>query len=99
VGAELFPWLPVRWLHRIKYDTVDKLPRVRVPVLVMHSRDDSLIKFHHAEKNFAAANEPKLFCETIGGHNESLASDHARNLEGMEKFLALVEKSNARVAQ
>src|SRR6185503_9064737 len=21
IGSELFPWLPVRWLHRIKYDT------------------------------------------------------------------------------
>jgi uncharacterized protein len=92
-GAELFPWLPVRWLHRIKYDTLKKLPHVRAPLLVMHSRNDGLIRFHHAEKNFAAANEPKIFCETIGGHNDSLDADHDRNMEGIEKFLALVEKN------
>src|SRR5437867_4259452 len=48
-GAELFPWLPVRWIGTIKYDTCAKLPRVKIPVLVMHSRGDGLIAFHHAE--------------------------------------------------
>jgi len=71
IGAELFPWLPVRLLSTIKYDTRAKLPRVKVPVLVMHSRTDDLVGFHHAEKNFAAANEPKMFCELHGAHNEA----------------------------
>ena len=91
VGAEVFPWLPVRWLSTIKYDTAKKLPRVRVPVLVTHSRDDLLVRFHHAEKNFAAANEPKMFWETSGGHNYSAATDYERCAEGIEKFLCLVE--------
>ena len=26
IGAELFPWLPVRLLSRIKYDTLNRLP-------------------------------------------------------------------------
>src|SRR5579872_2440649 len=94
LGAELFPWLPVRWLNTIKYDTVKKLPRVSVPVLVMHSRNDGLIRFHHAERNFAAANEPKMFWETNGDHNYSLASDHDRCAEGVWKFLAMVEIAN-----
>ena len=93
LGAEFFPWLPVRWLNTIKYDTLKKLPRVRVPVLVMHSRHDELIRFHHAEKNFAAANQPKLFWETNGGHNHSLPGDHDQSTAGMEKFLCLVESS------
>ena len=35
LGAELFPFLPVRWLARIRYDTLAKLPHLRVPVLVL----------------------------------------------------------------
>ena len=89
IGSELFPWLPVRWLCTIKYDTCSKLPRVKVPVLVMHSRTDELIGFHHGEKTFAIANEPKLFCELNGDHNDPLA-DTASFVRGFEKFLALI---------
>lgn len=91
LGAELFPWLPVRRLNTIKYDTLKKLARVRKPVLVMHSRRDGLIAFHHAERNFAAANEPKLFWEIEGEHNYSFTSDLGRWVEGVERFLRLVE--------
>jgi pimeloyl-ACP methyl ester carboxylesterase len=92
VGEEFFPWLPVRRLHRIKYDTLTKLPRVNVPVLVMHSRNDRWIRYHHGEKNFAAANEPKLFRETYGEHNHSEPSDYLRCTEAMNDFLQMVEQ-------
>src|SRR5438270_8739814 len=91
LGAELFPWLPVRWLGVIKYDTHSKLPRIKAPVLVMHSRADGLIGFHHAEKNFAAANEPKLLWEIVGRHNDFLEAGRERYLDGLNKFLALFE--------
>jgi uncharacterized protein len=89
IGAEVFPWLPVRRLAKIKYDTLAKLPRIEIPVLVMHSRADELIRFRHAERNFAAANEPKLLWELKGDHNHPL-TDRARFIEGMERFLQMV---------
>ena len=90
LAAEIFPWLPIRWLSTIKYDTCSKLPRVKVPLLVMHSRGDKMIGFHHAEKNYSLANEPKILCELTGGHNEPL-TDRRRFREGMEQFLQLAE--------
>ena len=95
LGSELFPWLPVRRIAKIKYDTCSKLPGLKIPVLVIHSRGDEMIGFHHAEKNFAAANEPKILCEVVGSHNEPL-TDRRKFQEGMEAFLRLVAK--ARVA-
>ncbi len=94
IGAELFPWLPVRHLAAIHYDTQSKLPRLKLPVLVMHSRSDGLVPFHHSERNFSAANHPKLFWEIQGGHNDSL-SERALFVAGMEKFLLLVESTAA----
>ncbi len=88
IGAELFPWLPVRWLATIKYETCLKLPRLQIPVLVMHSRSDELVPFHHAEKNFAQANQPKLFWELTGSHNDPL-SEPRHFTAGLEKFLQL----------
>jgi len=90
IGAELFPWLPVRLLSTIKYDTCRRLPQLKIPVLVMHSPADELVPFHHATKNFALANEPKLFCELEGGHNEPLSS-RAKFADGLERFLAMIQ--------
>ena len=67
-GADLFPFLPVRWVNTIKYDTLSKLPKIHVPVMIVHSRGDKTIRFRHAERNYAAANPPKLFWEIQGGH-------------------------------
>jgi hypothetical protein len=88
IGCELYPWLPVRTLGRIKYDTRAKLPRLKAPVLVAHSRGDTFIRFHHAERNLAAASEPKMFWELDGDHSGTVAMGRRRYLEGLEKFLA-----------
>ena len=95
IGAELFPWLPIRWLSTIKYQTCDKLPRIKVPVLIMHSRNDELVRFHHAEKNFAAAREPKLLWELLGDHN-SPTTDRRQFIAGIEKLLEMIEASPPR---
>jgi hypothetical protein len=87
IGAELFPWLPVRWVGTIKYDTCAKLPRIKIPVLILHGPQDELIGFQHARKNFAAANSPKYLCEIGGGHNDGLYVSRRQFLEGIEKFL------------
>lgn len=77
VGAELFWWLPVRILSSIEYNTHRKLPGIQSPVMIMHSRQDGLIGYAHAEKNFAAANEPKWMVELQGNHNDSLSNRDA----------------------
>src|SRR5882762_1855490 len=92
IGAELFPWLPVRWMSTIKYDTHAKLPRINVPVLVLHSREDDLTGYHHAEKNFAVANEPKMLCELRGVHNEAIWEQKEFH-GGIEKLLERVEEA------
>jgi uncharacterized protein len=90
IGAEVYPWLPVRWISTIQYNTRAKLPRIRVPVLVLHSRADDLIGFHHAEENFAAANEPKFFGELPGSHNSPGWESPAFG-QGLEQLLQALE--------
>jgi fermentation-respiration switch protein FrsA (DUF1100 family) len=92
MGADLFPWLPVRWLNHIRYDTLSKLPGIKAPVMVMHSRGDRLIRFRHSQRNFSAANEPKLFCELVGDHNDPL-TNRSQFIADFEKFLQLIAQS------
>ena len=65
-GAELYPYLPVRLLSRFRYDNLEKIGRVNMPLLLVHSRDDEIIPFRHGRRLFVAAREPKGFLEITG---------------------------------
>ncbi len=71
VGQEMFPFLPARLLVRNRYESVNKIGRVGVPVLILHSRDDELFKWHHPQQLYEAAHEPKRLVELRGGHNDA----------------------------
>ena len=70
LGAQIYPWLPVRLLARITYDNLGRIAKVDAPVLISHSRDDDVIPFAHGEALFAAAREPKQMLVLAGGHND-----------------------------
>ena len=88
LGAEVYPWLPVRWLARYRYPTLENLKKVNRPVLIVHSRDDEIIPFRHGQELFAAANAPKQFLEIRGGHNDPFFLTSPAYAEGVGAFLA-----------
>lgn len=71
LGAEVYPFLPVRLLSRFDYNTRAYLKDVRAPLLIAHSREDEIIPYRHGLALFEAAREPKTFLEMRGGHNDS----------------------------
>lgn len=94
VGAEIFWWLPVRLLSTIKYDTLSKLPKISAPVVIMHSPDDGLVRYSHAQKNFAAAKQPKWLVDLEGDHNYSL-TDREAFRSGVQNLIDHVQSSRA----
>ena len=88
IAQDLYPWLPVRWLSRLNHATREYIKEVRCPVLVVHSRDDEIIPFHHAEKIFASANEPRALLAIRGTHNDAFLRDERTYTEGFRRFLA-----------
>jgi fermentation-respiration switch protein FrsA (DUF1100 family) len=87
VAGDLLPFLPARLLVRARFTNLDKVGRFRSPLLYVHSRDDTLIPFHHGEKLFAAAREPKTFLEIRGDHNEGFVVSMEPYLAGWRAFL------------
>ncbi len=84
MAARMFPFLPVRWCCSFKYDSLSRMPSIRCPVLVTHSRTDEMIPYDHGRQLHDAANEPKRFVELSGGHNESGLDVDAGYLEALK---------------
>jgi fermentation-respiration switch protein FrsA (DUF1100 family) len=88
IGQDAYPWLPVRWLSRFEHSTRNEVAKATCPVLVVHSRDDEIIPFHHGQAIYGAANEPKQFLEIRGGHNDGHATSATVYSDGIQAFLA-----------
>ncbi len=87
LGSELYPWLPVRWLSRLQYNTRERLGTVRAPVLVIHSTQDEIIPFRHGRSLYEAANEPRHLLEMVGGHNDGFMVSGEAYRRGIDVFL------------
>ncbi|TXI19151.1 MAG: alpha/beta hydrolase [Nitrosomonas sp.] len=69
LAEELYPFLPVRWITRFQYNTLEALRSVACPVFIAHSPQDEIIPFDHGQRLYQAASEPKQFLMLEGGHN------------------------------
>ena len=88
MGAETYPFLPVRLLSRFGYDTREYVGKVLCPVLIIHSRDDDLVSFHHGRELFEAANEPKEFLEIEGSHNDGFLMSAEKYQRELGRFIS-----------
>ncbi|ANB03536.1 alpha/beta hydrolase [Ectothiorhodospira sp. BSL-9] len=87
LGAELYPWVPVRTLLRFEYDTRRALEQVESPILLAHSRDDEIVPHSHLERLKQAAGQARevSVLEMRGGHNDGFmrsGEDYVRGLGG-----------------
>jgi len=87
LGARIYPWLPVRLLARIRYDSLARIGRVRCPVLVAHAREDEVVPFEHGRALHAGAPGAPRFLELDGGHNDGFVVTGARYAEALSEFL------------
>jgi uncharacterized protein len=87
MAAEIYWFLPVRWLTRFDYDTEAALASIAIPVMVIHSPDDQIVPFAHGRTLFAAAREPKRFLKISGGHNNGFLQSEPQYLEALDAFL------------
>jgi hypothetical protein len=86
-GQELYPYIPVRWIAGSRFDSMEKISRVRVPKLFLHARGDDVIPLTHGRRLFEAAPQPKTFVELEGGHGDAFDLDSANYFGSIAKFL------------
>ena len=76
IDLSAWSFLPVGLILTQEFDTLAKIPEVKVPVLITHGTRDSIVPFSMGEKLFEAAKSPKKFIrvEGAGHHNLSGAA-------------------------
>lgn len=87
MAHELYPYQPTSLLVRYRYDTRAALASVRCPLLILHSREDEIVPYHHGQELLAAAPGPKWLVELRGGHNDAPFVSRESFAKAVEEFL------------
>jgi hypothetical protein len=90
LAADLYPWLPARWLTRHRYPAAEYVAAYRGPVLVAHSSNDEIVPYRHAARLLAAAGDRGRRLELRGGHNDGFLVSGTAYVEGLDAFLRAV---------
>jgi fermentation-respiration switch protein FrsA (DUF1100 family) len=88
VGRHHYPVLPVRWLLRDRYVTIDRIALVKAPVMVIGGDADSIIPIAQTRRVFEAAREPKSLLVIEGAdHNDDSLLSGREMIDGVLRFL------------
>lgn len=69
-------FLPVGFLVTQRFDILDRIDDVTIPILFVHGTDDNIVPFAMSERLYAAAKAPKRLLRAEGGSHHNLASGH-----------------------
>ena len=85
-AAVTFEWLPTRLLLSQKFDSLDKITRVRMPVFIAHGGSDRMVPMRFSRALYEAAHEPKaLLVVDSATHNNTM-------LVGEDDYRAAIAK-------
>lgn len=86
IGQQRYPYFPIKLIIRNPFHAIQKVARIRAPLLFLHSPEDVIVPFTEGRRLFEAAPLPKTFIEVRGGHINSSEVDH-------DVFYAAVKKA------
>jgi hypothetical protein len=87
--------VPIPILPFDKFRNIDKIKRVKCPVLVMHGKGDEVVPFQHGQRLFSAAPEPKrsLWVDEAS-HNDFLWVAGEQYGKTLREFVELIKRSH-----
>ena len=85
-GKDQAGWIPWGLLLRYRFSNASKVGRIGAPLLVIHSRDDTLFPLRHGRGLYRRAGEPKTFLEVRGDHHDVGRVSARMMLAGASEF-------------
>jgi len=69
MGKKYYPFFPVSYLLKDKFESHKKINNVHIPILIMHGKVDKIVPYDMGKKMYELANEPKFFySQEYGDH-------------------------------
>jgi hypothetical protein len=86
MGRELFPWLPTSWMIRYKFESLEKIAQVNVPVFIAHGEHDRVVP-HRMGPRLAQAAKQSPRVTTVW-----VQTDHNDIFEAQEAIWGPIEE-------
>ena len=88
IGARHYPFLPVRWLLRDRFASIDRIGRIKSPILFIAGDSDAIVPLADTQLLFDAAPEPKrLVVIPDADHNDESMFGGVEMMAAIRQFL------------
>ena len=84
-GKTKYPYLPVKFLLKDKYESNKKIQNIKTPILIMHGKVDNIVPFYMGEKMYYLANEPKYSYFTE--YDDHMMEYNEKLLNALKEFI------------
>jgi len=86
-AKNIYPWLPVKYLLKDKYDSKAKIKKIKIPILIMHGKKDRIVPFRMGKRLYDLANETKFSFFT--DNDDHMMEFNEKLLKSIEDFLGV----------
>tara|TARA_Y100000590_G_scaffold319322_1_gene361365 strand:- start:115 stop:951 length:837 start_codon:yes stop_codon:yes gene_type:complete len=84
-GKTKYPFLPVRFLLKDKYESNKKIKNIKSPILIMHGKVDNIVPFYMGKKMYELANDPKY--SYFSEYDDHMMEYNEKLLNVLKKFI------------
>jgi uncharacterized protein len=86
-----YPWLPVRWIIGVHLDSLQRIPQVKSPVVIVHTESDAVVPYANAGRLFAAAPAPKRLLTLAMKGNDGLGGHVTELYDQLDLLMPLLQ--------
>ncbi|MEA5569764.1 alpha/beta hydrolase [Calothrix sp. UHCC 0171] len=92
-ARKLFPIFPVNLLLKERFDSIEKVPQLKVPILIIHGTEDATVPAFMGQTLYAVAPQPKELILVAGAdHNNVGQTAPSQYIKAVQSFLQVVQK-------
>tara|TARA_B100000579_G_scaffold434103_1_gene454246 strand:- start:465 stop:1301 length:837 start_codon:yes stop_codon:yes gene_type:complete len=85
-GKNKYPFLPVAFLLKDKYESKKKIKNIKIPILVMHGKVDNIVPFDMGKQMYELANQPKF--SYFSDYDDHMMEYNENLLKALKKFIS-----------
>ena len=85
VGKTKYPFFPVSFLLKDKYESDKKIKNIKSPIFIMHGEVDKIVPFWMGKKMYELANEPKY--SYFSEYDDHMMEYNEKLLNELKKFI------------